>query len=75
MNRDQVDSGGKGIPPARESVHISEQEVLLIETIRNGNDPATLMELAVREIISRLPPEQSEQQYPADLEGAGEIKK
>lgn len=36
---------------------MTEQEKQLLNAIRGSKDPAGLLELALREIISRLPPE------------------
>lgn len=60
MGREEMDKERKGEAPAREAIHISEREAALIEAIRGGGDPAALLELATKEIISRLPPERGE---------------
>ena len=68
---DKQDARGKtGEPPAENDIHMTEQELRLIDSIRQGKNPEALLELALREIISRLPPGQCELLYPADQVGA-----
>lgn len=46
---------------------MTDREEALLKAIHSGTDPAILMELAIKEIVARLPPEQSLQPPPADL--------